>query len=71
MSSDYSIIIDQVEIYEDYVRHIFRDLFSGPNSTFYGIIESNKYNSDTVTEVPAGELIQNATEKYNKMVAAK
>ena len=31
ISSNYSIIIDRLERYEDYVRHIFRYLLSGPN----------------------------------------
>ena len=34
MSSYYSIIIDKVERHEYYVCHIFRALFTGPNSTF-------------------------------------
>ena len=31
MSSNYSIIIDKGECYDDYVRHILRDLLKGPN----------------------------------------
>ena len=33
ISSNYSIIIDKETFREDYVRHIFRDILSGPNST--------------------------------------
>ena len=49
MSSNYSIIIDKGELCEGYVRHIFRDIFSGPNSTFNNSIESTNYYLDTVT----------------------
>ena len=52
MSSNYSIIIDKGEHSEDYVCHIFRDLLSGPNSTFKRFIESNKDDWDTVIESP-------------------
>ena len=31
MSYSYSIIIDEGERHKDYVRHLFRDLFSGQN----------------------------------------
>ena len=34
MYLNYSTIVDKGEFHEDYVRHIFRDLFSGLNSTF-------------------------------------
>ena len=30
MSSNYSMIIDKRELHEDYVRHIFRAILSGP-----------------------------------------
>ena len=42
MSSNYSIIINKVELHEDYVSHIFRDLLSGPNSTFNCFIKMTK-----------------------------
>ena len=71
MYSNYSIITDKGEHHETYVRHIFRFFLSGPNSTFNIFIESTKDDLDTGTEVPAGELIQNTTEKCNNMVAAK
>ena len=71
MSSSYSIIIDQGELHEDYFRDIFRDLLPGTNSTFNPLIERNKDYWYIVTEVPLGELIQNATEKYNDMVVSK
>ena len=38
MSSNYTIIIDQGERNDDYVCHILRDLFSGPNSNINGFI---------------------------------
>ena len=69
MSSNYSIIVYNVERHEDYVRKIFRDILSGPNSTFNSFIESNKDDWFTGTEILKGYLIQNATEKYNNMVA--
>ena len=71
MSSNYYIIIDKVEHHEYYVIHIFRALFSGPNSTCNRLIEIMKDDWDTVIEVSAEELVQNATEKYNNMVAEK
>ena len=36
-----------VELHEDYVRHIFRDLFSVPNSTLNHFIEIIKDDWDT------------------------
>ena len=42
MSSNYYIIIDEGERHEDYVRHIFRDIFSGPSSIFNSFIEKMK-----------------------------
>ena len=44
ISSNFSIIIDKVERHKDYVRHIFRDIFSGPNSTFSRFIEITNYD---------------------------
>ena len=52
MFSNYSIIIDKGERYEDYFINIFRALLSGPNSTFNSSIERTKYDWDTGTEVP-------------------
>ena len=57
MSLNYSNIIDKVELHEDYVRHIFRALFSVPNSTPNRLIERNKDYLNTVTEFLAGDLI--------------
>ena len=71
MSLNYSIVIDKEELNEDYVRHIFRDILSGPNSNLNYFIERTKNDWDTVTEVQTGELIHTATEKYNIMVAEK
>ena len=71
MSSNYSIILDKGERHEYYVRHIFRDILSGPNSTLKYFIKISKDYWDTVTEVLEGDIIQNATEKYNNMVAVK
>ena len=34
ISSKWWIIIDKGELHEDFVRHIFRDILSGPNSHF-------------------------------------
>ena len=71
MSSNYSIIIDKGERHEYCVRHIFRYLLSGSTSTFNFSIERAKDGCDTVTEVLEGYPIQNATENYNNMLAAK
>ena len=71
MSSNYSNIIDKWELHKDYVHDIFRAIFSGPNSTFNRFIERTKDNWDTETEFPSEELIHNANENYNNMVAAK
>ena len=51
MYLNYSIILDKGELHEDYVRHIFRDLFSRPNSTFNSFVERSKYDWYTETEV--------------------
>ena len=71
MSSNYSIIIDKGERYEDYVRHIFRDIFSGPNSTFNRFIEMYKDDWDKVIEFIEVDLIRNDTKNYNNILAAK
>ena len=63
MSSNYSIILDKGERHEDHVRHIFRYLFSGPNSTYNRFLERSKYDWDAETEVLQGYLIQNANLK--------
>ena len=42
ISSNYLIIIYKGENHEDYVRLIFKDLLSGPNSTFNRFIEKAK-----------------------------
>ena len=39
--------------HKDYVCNIFRDIFSGTNSTFNSLIENEKYDWDTITEFPA------------------
>ena len=49
VSSNYSIVIDKGEHDEDYVGHIYRDIFSGPNSTFKNFIESTKDDCYTGT----------------------
>ena len=67
----YSIIIDKGEKHKYYVFHIFKSIFSGPNSTFDIIVGSAKGDEDTGSKVSSGELIQNATENQNNMVAAK
>ena len=71
MLSNYSSIIYKEERHEDYVRHNFRSLLSGPNSTLNRFIENTNDYWDTGIEVLARELIQNTTEKYNNLVAAK
>ena len=71
MSSNYSIIIDKRECHEDFVRQIFRALFTGPNSTFNRFIQRTKDDWYMGEEVPEGELSHNATQKYNDMVAGK
>ena len=61
-------------IKDKYMRifcYIHRDLFSGKNSIFNRFIEIMKDDRDTVIEVPEKELIQNADEKYNNMLASK
>ena len=44
MSSNYSIGLDKGQRHEDYVRHIFRYLLSGPNSTFNFFIARTNYD---------------------------
>ena len=71
MSAKYSNILDKWEFCEDFFRHIFRSLLSGPKSTLNFFIESTKYDWDTGSEVLEGYIIQNYTEGYNNMVEAK
>ena len=71
MFSNYQIIIDKWEQHGDYVRHIFRDILSGPNSTFNSFIERTKDYCYTIREVPEVKLIQNTNEKYNNTAAEK
>ena len=71
MSSNYLIILNKLERHEGYVRHIFRALFSGPNSTLNHFIEKTKDDRYKVTEVLEGYLIQNDTQRYNNTVLAK
>ena len=47
MYSNYSIIIDKGELHKDYVRHIFRNILSGPNSIFNRFIERAKDDWET------------------------
>ena len=61
MSSNYSIIIDKGEHHGDYVRHVFRALFSGPKSNINRFVERTKDNWYTGTEFIAVELLQNYT----------
>ena len=56
---------------EDYVRHIHRDILSGPNSNLNSFIERNKDDWNTGTESLEGYLIPNSTEKYSNILAAK
>ena len=51
MSSNFSTNIDKVKHQEDYVRNIFRDILSGPNSILNRFIERNKDYWEKVTEV--------------------
>ena len=69
MSSNYSIIIDKWERHEDYVRHIFRDLFLGTNSTLNRFIERNKDDCYTGKEFLERYLIHNDTFKHNNILA--
>ena len=48
-SSNYLIIIDNGELHYYYGRHIFRALFSVPNSSFNCLVERTKYYCDTET----------------------
>ena len=61
MCSNYSIIIDKERNSKNYVRHIFRGLYLGPNSNFNNFIESSKNDWYTGTEFIYGYLIHNAT----------
>ena len=71
MTFNYTIITDKVGRRDDYVCHTFRDILSGPDQTFYHFIEIIKYFWDTGSEIIASDLIDNATQKYNNVVAAK
>ena len=42
MSSNYSIVVDKGEQHEGYIIHIFRGVFSGPNSTINNLIQNNE-----------------------------
>ena len=46
-------------------------MLSGPKSTLNNFIERAKGNWDTIIEFWEEELIQNANDKYNNMVAEK
>ena len=52
MSSNYSINVDTEERHEYYVRRIFRDLLTGPDSTLGCFVERTKDDWETVREVP-------------------
>ena len=71
MSSNYSVIIDKRELHEDYNRHIFRSILSGPNLTFNHFIEISKDYWDIGTDVSSGERIYNASDNYNNILATK
>ena len=47
------------------------DIFTGTNSPLNSFIERSKDDCDIEKIFPAGELIQNATEKYNTTVESK
>ena len=49
MSSNYSIIKDKVERYDDYFRHSFRDILSNQKQFFNCFIEINKDDCYTGT----------------------
>ena len=57
MYSNYSIVIDKGESHDDYVRHIFRDILTGPKSTLNCFIERTRDDRETGTELPPAELI--------------
>ena len=60
-----------MECHKDYVKHIFRAILSGQNSNFNHFIEKSNNDWDTVTGVLKRDLIQNSTDKYNTVEAAK
>ena len=62
ISSNHIIIIDKGEHHEDYICHLFSSLLSWKNSTFNSVLEIIKDNWDTLLEVLASDLINNATE---------
>ena len=53
MSATYNIIIGKVGCHEYYMHHIFRDILSLINSTFYHFIEIYKNKWDTGTYIEA------------------
>ena len=69
LPSNYSMIIYKVEYHEDYGRHVFRVILSGPNSNSNCFSERTKVDWYTGTEVLTGYLIHNTTYKYNNMVS--
>ena len=69
--SKYTITVDKGGCHEYYSCLIFRALLLIQKSTFNVIIKFTKYGWDNGTEIESGDLNQNATKKYNKMVAAK
>ena len=71
MSPNYTIIVYKYGSHEDYVIKICRALLFGPNPALKLSIKHIKDKPDTGTEAEDVDLIQNATEKYNNMVAAK
>ena len=71
MSGNYTTILQKGVTHEDYVRHLFRALLSGPNSSLNCYIERCKDDWDTGADVTPDSLIQVAKEKYNNMVAQK
>ena len=50
MSSNYSIVIDKVERDENYVIHIFRDIFSGPTILLKGTRMIGKQEQNSYQE---------------------
>ena len=71
VSYNYTISIDKGGCYEGFVRHLFRDIFSGPNSTFNSFVEIKKDYCYTGSEVLASDLINNSTDKHNNTETAK
>ena len=71
MTSNYTIIVENGERHEDYSWHIFKAIISGSNSIFNNFIWWSKSYRYKVIYIKARELIGNATDKYNNMLAAK